>query len=553
MDMMKNRSFKILMFFYIAILVTVSIIVRSATAPYMMVTVGKNILLENHQLAEIDYEGYCRVNNNKRSSVESKATPKTIQNPQTLQGFASVQRQQMAQHFVATPAGLNSWTDDGRGLATNPLAYVPPENPNVNKVVLGFVPYWIFDGHYQNYRMQYLSDIAFFGIASLADGTFDTGSGWSRWNGSNMPEMISLAHASGVKVVPVVSNFVKSSIETFLNNNTNRTRLVNNIVAQINAKNADGVNIDFEYIGTASDTLRGKFTSFVDQVADAVHAARPGSHVSVDILASSGQPGASLLYDVHALAATSVDYIVVMEYDFHTTNSTYAGPVAPLYGDQYWYTVSESVRDTLLLMSPNKFIMGIPYYGLEVPVTSGTWRSKNGLRSGNAAHAYYAHVVGPESETWHCPANVMWDEAEKMRWYRYRYPDPSTGPGYWQGYYDDLRSLGAKYDLLYQKQLAGIGIWALDYDEGFSELWGLIRDRFSKESFLVVFKPGVTRQQQQSIHTSLGATVVTELNDESSVVLRPVSKLSNVLMDQYRARAEVAGVSYYVERSLSGQ
>src|SRR5580704_13652034 len=41
-------------------------------------------------------------------------------------------------------------------------------------------------------------------------------------------------------------------------------------------------------------------------------------------------------------------------------------------------------------------------------------------------------------------------------------------------YYEDVTSIGAKYDLANRSNLRGAGIWALGYDDGHTELWDLI-------------------------------------------------------------------------------
>lgn len=444
--------------------------------------------------------------------------------------------------------------EDGRAL-TEFLSYVPPVNPHLNRTVMGFAPYWALDGFYQNYQMEHLSVIAYFGVTCYPDGTLvKNDSGWSGWNSTALSGMVSKAHDRGVKVVLTVKNFDRASIETLVGNSTYRSRLISNILYEIQEKNVDGVNIDFEHIPAStpvSSTHRNNFASFIDQVADAVHAARPGSHVSVDIMATSGLD--TLIYDAAALGASSVDSIMVMSYDFHSTSyyaGKKAGPVSPLYGAQYWYTVERSMNDIASKAPKNKIIMGVPYYGLEYPVSSSNWLTKNGTLVSGGAVTTYANVMDPKFDEWHNISTIQWDDSEKMTWYRYRWPSSATGPEYWQGYYDDPKSLGAKYDFVISKQLGGVGIWALGYDNGRLELWDTIRDKFSKEPILVWFKSGVTRSQQQAIHTLLGASIVSYQADERGVIVKPVTKRSVDLIADYRNRSEVLSADYTVSRDI---
>ncbi len=536
---MNKSKLVIIGFLSLFVLISISVLVASqrySPASSFHTTINENSL-------SLDFPLFSKTN-----ATQQQTTPKSISNAPS---FAQVHQEYLLEHSTEnaqTSANWNSPTNmlTGRKLST----YVPPVNQHLNKTVLGFMPHWAVNGYYQNYDMQSLSVIAFFGLPANADGTISQSVGWPIWNGSLMPQIIDLAHSNGVKVVPVITNFSRSSITTFLNNPNNRTRLVNNIVAQIEAKNADGVNLDFEYAGTATDDLRAKYASFVDQVADAVHAARPGSHVSVCVSAGSMFADWKLFYDVAALGRTSVDYVMPMEYGFYSKGSSHAGPVAPLYGAQYWYTVSRSIRDIIRVVPSTKVLMGIPYYGLEFPVVASEWTIKNAHRSGVGGVSTYKSVMSDKSAPYHTPSSLRWNDIEKIRWYIYRYPNPSSGPGYWQGYYEDEASAGAKYDYVYEKNLGGIGIWTLGMDNGYREMWNAIRDGFSNEPIIVVFKSGTTRAQQSAIHTLLNARVDSLLNDELSAIVSPQGIAAFDLMEDYRARPEVAGVSYFVDRSI---
>ena len=43
---------------------------------------------------------------------------------------------------------------------------------------------------------------------------------------------------------------------------------------------------------------------------------------------------------------------------------------------------------------------------------------------------------------------------------------------------DSARSLGVKYDFVKSQDLAGVGIWALGFDSGKSELWSVLQEKF---------------------------------------------------------------------------
>ena len=181
----------------------------------------------------------------------------------------------------------------------------------------------------------------------------------------------------------------------------------------------------------------------------------------------------------------------------------------------------------------HKILMGVPYYGLEFPVSGAEWLTKNATVVGTGAISTYSEVTDPVYNAWHNSSTIQWDSGEKMTWYRYRWPDAVTGPNYWQGYYDDPNSLAAKYNYVINNNIGGIGIWALGYDHGRSELWATIQNRFSKEPIMVLFKDGISRSEQSVVHWELRAVVVQLLVDDRAVIVRPSSKKSVDLIRDY--------------------
>ena len=59
-------------------------------------------------------------------------------------------------------------------------------------------------------------------------------------------------------------------------------------------------------------------------------------------------------------------------------------------------------------------------------------------------------------------------------YFNLNYPD-NTSIEIW---FDDAYTLGKKYDYALSKDLKGIGIWALGYDDGHVALWDLIEEKF---------------------------------------------------------------------------
>jgi len=76
---------------------------------------------------------------------------------------------------------------------------------------------------------------------------------------------------------------------------------------------------------------------------------------------------------------------------------------------------------------------------------------------------------------------------------------------------DDPFSLGKKYDIVNRRDLAGIGIWALGYDNGYQELWDLIAQKFTAQSAFV---------ESDSVFDSGGPAWNYYSNEEYSFTLR---------------------------------
>ncbi|HEX6655017.1 MAG TPA: FlgD immunoglobulin-like domain containing protein, partial [Candidatus Limnocylindria bacterium] len=72
-----------------------------------------------------------------------------------------------------------------------------------------------------------------------------------------------------------------------------------------------------------------------------------------------------------------------------------------------------------------------------------------------------------------------WDYVGKVPWYRHW----DGAAGHWvQGYYDDVTSLGVKYDLVNSRGLKGTGMWTLLMDQGHDELWRLLARKFVNDT-----------------------------------------------------------------------
>jgi spore germination protein YaaH len=341
--------------------------------------------------------------------------------------------------------------------------------------VFGYLPWWMLGASdLANLRYDLVSTIAYFGVPARSTGslglTTKEGSGWTS---SAMTSVISKAHARGVRVVLTVTMMAwdadYTDMRALLSSPSRRATLVGNIAATVKARNADGVNVDFEPV--PSDQ-KANFTAFVRELKAGLKAAGAGSYVTVATMAGAASWATG--YDVVGLTASgAADALMVMAYDFHYAASARAGGVAP-YESPHIFAARAALRDYLAKVPESKIIWGVPYYGREWSTVSGDLNARtNTVLTSEAGHYTFHRREAAEH-------GRLWDSTGRVPWYRYRSSSPST----WvQGYYDDPTSLKHKYGLVKGNGLRGVGVWHLLMDGTRDDLWDLLYTQFGPLPF----------------------------------------------------------------------
>jgi spore germination protein YaaH len=340
----------------------------------------------------------------------------------------------------------------------NPGASVNKVQPhtsacNLNKIVFGWNPYWISSAQYNNYDYSLLSDLCYFSYdVNASTGGYTSIHNWTTSGAVNN------AQAAGCRVSLCATLF--SNHSTFLNSSSSRQNFINTMISLLQARNATGVNIDFEGMSSSNSA---NFTQFMIDLCTQMHSAIPGSKVSIALPAVDW----STVFNVGTLNSY-VDIFIIMGYDYHWSTSTNAGPCSPLYHGNYWGTIccDNSIAYYLNAgVSSNKLCLGVPYYGYDYPTSSNAINSAT-TGSGTAV-VYYTTKANTQTYT------QQWDNNSATPYYMYN-------NGNWhQAWYDDENSLAAKYDKVNQINIGGIGIWALGYDDGYTQCWDAIRDHFT--------------------------------------------------------------------------
>lgn len=326
----------------------------------------------------------------------------------------------------------------------------------LSKTIFGFYPYWMNEYH-RNLPYELLTHVAYFNytVNPETGGPLDV----HRWMTTSL---VDEAHQHGVKVVLVAACFGLDQNRLLLSNVTARKTLIDSLVYHVKARNADGINIDFEAV---PDALGDTLTAFMNELGDSLRSNITGAHLSIDLPSINSDK----TFDVAALSEIC-DNLMIMCYDYYYGSSDIAGPVAPLRYDGTWR--KEHVASTIASYlgkgaAPEKLLLGIPFYGYEWNTESSAPGSKV-IRHGTPR--YYSSIR--EENLFD---EKRFDEHSQTAWLPYH-----SGGAWKQIWFDDSSSLTRKYHFTDSCGLGGVGIWALGYDGGHAEIWNGIVDAFVK-------------------------------------------------------------------------
>ncbi len=330
---------------------------------------------------------------------------------------------------------------------------------SLTKKVYGWHPYW--NGNvYNNYDWSMLSDFCYFDY-SVSPTTGNNTNGSFAWLTS---AAVTAAISNSINVHFCATLFASHS--TFLASASAQQTFITNVINLLNARpGSNGINIDFEGMSSSDKT---PFTNFMTSLCNQVHAANSNYKVTLALYAVDWNS----VFNISALNVL-VDNFIIMGYDYYYSNSAQAGPEAPLYNFQtnYNQTLSKSITYYLKQgATKNKLLLGLPWYGREWETIATTIPSNT---TGNFTTSRTYSYIKNNASTY-STANKKWDSNSFNPYYTYL-----SGSSIRQCWIDDNYSYSRKFDMVNQRGLGGIGIWALGYDDGYSDLWNLIKNKFS--------------------------------------------------------------------------
>lgn len=271
--------------------------------------------------------------------------------------------------------------------------------------------------------------------------------------------MIAAARRQGVLPILTLTpfgedgNFNNTLIHSVVNNPSYTENLIQNLLTLMEAKGYRGVDIDFEYILPED---RDAFTEFVRRVAEAMREA--GYHTSVALAPKTSANQRGLLYEGKDYGALGeiADHVLLMTYEW---GYTYGPPMAVAPINQ----VRRVVEYALTEIPARKIDLGIPNYGYDwpLPYERGVTAA---VTIGNVEAVRIAIARG---------AAIEFDDLAQSP--HFSYTDGLGGAEH-EVWFEDVRSLQAKFDLIAEYGLRGCGYWQIM--QWFRANWLLLADNF---------------------------------------------------------------------------
>lgn len=272
-------------------------------------------------------------------------------------------------------------------------------------------------------------------------------------------ELIALGNEFGVAPIMMLApmtpdgNFDTQIAHDMFINPEGQNALIENIIATMQEKGYVGLDIDFEFI------LPEDRQNFINFIANVQSRLEPLGLLTLVALApkTSGEM-TGLLYEAHDYPAIGeiADYVLLMTYEW---GYLFGPPMAtaPL------NNVRQVLEYGISVIDPNKILMGIPNYSYDwaLPfVQDETMAEALSNQESLARAAQYGVTIQFDEEA-QCPFYEYTDAngVEHIVWF------------------DDVRSMDAKFRLIPEYGLAGAGIWQImDFFPG---MWMVVNALFN--------------------------------------------------------------------------
>lgn len=358
---------------------------------------------------------------------------------------------------TATPRSPARPTTSPDAIAFQELA-APPEQQAVHPKTGRYIAAWLTSTFNERNRRSFeanadiLDEVSPFWYATNTRG--DLLHGYD----ARDKELVDLAHANNVLVMPSVHNIVHGTdpVPSLLRNPEARKRHIRAIVDEVVTHNYDGFDIDYESLASS---LREPYSAFIEELAAALH--KQEKLLSVAVHAKTCDYCGLGGFQDWAVIGKNADRMRMMTYDMSWKGGS-PGPVAPVYWVEQVAEYAQSVVD------PAKVIVGVPFYGYD-------WRQGGGDAKAYNWEDFNAIIQATGTE------KVLVETDSRGRTVQENRITYTYGGQRRVAYFATKSSLDAKVDLVQRLDLAGIAIWQLGGEDPGN--WDVIRERLVQDPF----------------------------------------------------------------------
>lgn len=267
-------------------------------------------------------------------------------------------------------------------------------------------------------------------------------------------ELIAIANEYGVTSLMHLStlteqgNFSNELANLVLNNTEIQEILISEITENMQTKGYGGLDIDFEFVFPQDALLYGDFIGKLTSSLNPL-----GYEVVAALAPKTSDTQKGLLYEGHNYRAigNNANAVLLMTYEW---GYTYGPPlaVAPI------RNVRQVVEYALGIIPPEKIFLGIPNYGYDwtLPYVKGE------SMADSISHVEAIQLAARYG------AEIQYDEVAQSPWFRYT---DERGREH-EVWFEDVRSVQEKFNLIKEKNLRGAGYWNLM--RPFQQNWSLL-------------------------------------------------------------------------------
>ena len=332
--------------------------------------------------------------------------------------------------------------------------------------VFGWHPYWMGKS-WEQYPFELLSTISYFSYNVNSKTGFSSNpeqiEDWKK------TALIDSAKVKNTRVLLTVSLQGRSNNDYFLSNALLWNNLYGEVSKLLLERDADGIDINFEDIPFSK---KNEFVDFVTGFEKFLtiqfqNNNKKDPYLSLTLPAHKDRDN----FDIKGLDPF-VDLFIIMGYDYNSTTSPDA--VSPLQSEGIF-----SLKNTVdyfkeIKIDLSKTILALPYYGILWNINPA---GEDNFEANIERKLTYSEIKNNFLNNKDIGGEVELDPISMSKVYRAAFEDNSIK----EIHFDDAFTLSKKYDFAMNNGLKGVGIWALGYDKGSNELWGLVENYFSTD------------------------------------------------------------------------